>query len=548
MYLRLTLPCLLIISCTLNAQLWLVDPLETVYPDTNQLDNYSHKWNGDFPLGTSIDVHILVKLPVGEQFTLSASKGPKKLGIEVWSQLVDVPVEQNTGLDSRTEQFKGKVNPYVVRRAPFRVFEVIRPLKTLEITSVSTYSAFRLSLPPAMLAEEGTHKIKINVTSKSFQEEGFFSVNIHPIEQPKLSESRFFYTNWFNLNQMEVQHDVDRWSEPWFKILDSYAKMMAHGRQNAITVPSELIQYNKGQIILKDSLMLRYINIFRFHGFKYFESPHLMNRGENDDWADPELKVSLTGKRYTTENGREDIEKIMTLIKEFTTKNKLTKNWLQHISDEPTSANAASYRKVAQQVKRIFPEVKIMEATNDRDNLVGAVDIWCPLINDFQQNEAFFREREAKGEEVLVYTCLIPGGKWLNRTLDMEKLRQVYFGWGTAFYNTAGYLHWGLNQYQANPFTQSVVKHPSPAAGPNNYLPAGDTHVIYPGEEGPLSSIRFEAHRMGIEDYDLLQILKDKNENKSARLIGNLFRSFTEYNLSIKKYRKTKKKLLQSLN
>ena len=118
--------------------------------------------------------------------------------------------------------------------------------------------------------------------------------------------------------------------------------------------------------------MLRYINVFRAHGFKYFESPHLMNRGKNDDWGDPELKVALTERRYTTENGREDIEKIMHLIKEFATKNNLTENWLQHISDEPTSINASCYRDVAQQVKGIFPQVKIMEATNDRGQ-----PYWC---------------------------------------------------------------------------------------------------------------------------------------------------------------------------
>ena len=58
---------------------------------------------------------------------------------------------------------------------------------------------------------------------------------------------------------------------------------------------------------------------------------------------------------------------------------------------------------------------------------------------------------------------------------------QVYFGWAGSKYNTFGYLHWGLNQYKANPFKQSVVKHPSPQASSNNFLPAGDTHVIYPG-------------------------------------------------------------------
>jgi hypothetical protein len=273
-----------------------------------------------------------------------------------------------------------------------------------------------------------------------------------------------------------------------------------------------------------------------------------MYRGENDDWSDPELKVVLTKKRYYNENGNIDIEKIVSKIRDFAVNNNLTNNWLQHIADEPTSVNAKCYRDVAEQVKSIFPEIKIMEATNDRDSLVGAVDIWCPLINDFQENELFFREREKNGEQVLVYTCLIPGGKWLNRTLDMEKLRQVYFGWAAALYNTSGYLHWGLNQYYADPLKQSVVKHPSPIAGPTNYLPAGDTHVIYPGKEGPLSSIRFEAHRIGIEDYELLQLLQFKNDSLSDSFINRIFRSYIDYNLDLNEYRKVRKELLTLIN
>ena len=188
-----------------------------------------------------------------------------------------------------------------------------------------------------------------------------------------------------------------------------------------------------------------------------------------------------------------------------------------------------------------------MEATNDREGIAGAIDIWCPIINDFEENELFFREREGFGEKVLVYTCLVPGGKWLNRTLDMEKLRQVYFGWGAAHYNTGGYLHWGLNQYHADPFEQSVVKHPSPVASANNFLPAGDTHIIYPGQTGPLSSIRFEAHRMGCEDYELLQKLKVSDSKLHDKLISKLFRTYTDYNLNLNDYRKTRKKLLKSL-
>jgi hypothetical protein len=531
----------------LSAQIWLVDPLEAIYPDANQTTRFSQKWKGDFAQGAIADVHLLVKAPAGETIELSAKLEDELLDHSFWHDLIDVPVEQNTGLDSRTEQFKGDINPHVIRRAPFRIFEVIKPMESNTFKSTENYSAFRLTVPPSVLKKPGTYKIKINLKSENFNQEGTFTIKVYPAQLPDLSKSEFFYTNWFNLTRMEEQHQLERWTDSWFEMLGKYAKMMAHGRQNSITIPGELFKVEGDEIIMDESKMLRFINVFRKYGFKFFEAPHLMNRGENDDWGDPELKVALTKRRYYKENGKEDIEKLMTKIKAFTTANNLTDNWLQHIADEPTAVNAACYKDIVKQAKTIYPEITIMEATNDREGIAGAVDIWCPLINDFQENEAFFREREKLGESVLVYTCLIPGGPWLNRTLDMEKLRQVYFGWGAAFYNTGGYLHWGLNQYYADPFEQSVIHHPSPVAGANNFLPAGDTHIIYPGENGPLSSLRFEAHRIGCEDFDLLQKLKTGNPKLHKKLVTKLFRSYTDYNLNLKEYRKVKKALLKNI-
>ena len=532
----------------LTAQLTLVDPLQAIYPDQNNLKKYSDSWEADFPLGTEADVHVLLRIPKRTPFEITAKLNGEVTDTDAWSALVDVPVEQNTGLDSRTEQFINQKNPHVIRRAPFRIFEVIEPIQNNQLVAKANYSAFRLALPPSLISNPGKHKVTIVANGQNFNWEGVFKINVHPVILPKLAQSKFFYTNWFSLTNIETYHDVTRWSPSWYTMMDKYAKLMAHGRQNSITIPGELIYFEKDSVILDDEKLLAFITIFRKYGVQYFEAPHLMYRGDDDDWGDPELKVVLTKKRYHSENGKKDIEKLIDRIKEFTTRNNLTNNWLQHIADEPTEVNAKSYKEVAKQVKAIYPEVKIMEATNDRDGIAGAVDIWCPLINDFQENESFFREREKKGEKVLVYTCLIPGGKWLNRTLDMEKLRQVYFGWGAAFYNTGGYLHWGLNHYQADPFEQSVVKHPSPAASANNYLPAGDTHIIYPGKERPLSSVRFEAHRIGCEDYELLYTLKGTKPSKHDRLVGKVFISYTEYSLDLKKYRKTRKKLLKSLH
>ena len=528
------------------AQVWLVDPLQPIFPDSNDLSNYSANWTTELPSGTVADVHLVAELQLGNEYKISALLNGNGFKSNFY-ELIDVPVEQNTGLDSRTEIYTDQKNPYVIRRAPFRIYEAIKPLKENRFLAKNKFTALRLEIPENLIEVINNYSVEIKIEGENFSKTCTFNFKVYPAKIPNLNNSNFFYTNWFNLQQMESFHNVERWSDKWFEMLNKYAQLMAHGRQNSITIPNEVFQIKDDELTLDENKLLKFINVFRKYGFKYFEAPHLMYRGDEDNWEDPELKVLLTKKRYYNENGSDDIETLVNLIKNFAQENDLTNNWLQHISDEPTGANAKCYKDVVAQVKSIFPEAKIMEATNDRDSIAGAIDIWCPLINDFQENESFFREREKYGEKVLVYTCLIPGGPWLNRTLDMERIRQVYFGWAAAFYNTSGYLHWGLNQYCANPYEQSVVKHPSPIAGPTNYLPAGDTHIIYPGEDGPLSSVRFEAHRIGCEDYELLQMLKIKNKILYDKLVNRLFQNYTSYNKDLKIYRDVRKELLTSL-
>ena len=69
--------------------------------------------------------------------------------------------------------------------------------------------------------------------------------------------------------------------------------------------------------------MISFINIFRKYGFKYFESPHLLNRGANDDWGNPELKTRLKKVGYYSDEGKNEIASIIKKIRDFTEKYKL---------------------------------------------------------------------------------------------------------------------------------------------------------------------------------------------------------------------------------
>ena len=519
--------------------------LDAVYPDVNKT-KFPKSYAVDTALNTTVNVNLIVFSDLNSVVEVDF-QSPTINKVDL-SEVLAVPVEQNTGLDSRTEQFKGLINPHVIRRAPFEVFEVIKPLNSKSIITKTKFSLINIKIPIEKDLMVKNHKLNFKISINGEEYNLKLKINIYNTLIPNLDSSNFFYTNWFNLSKMEEYHNLDRWSTEWYSMLDKYAKIMASGRQNCVKIPGELINLKNGEIFLDEEKMISFVNVFLKYGFKYFESPHLLGRGKNDNWGNPELITKLRNVGYYTEEGKNEIEIITKKIKNFTEKYNLTTQWLQHIADEPTSVNAKCYSDVSMQIKKIYPKIKIMEATNTRESLVNAIDIWCPIINDFQENEDFFRSREKLGEKVLVYTCLVPGGKWLNRTLDMEKIRQVYFGWGGSKYNTMGYLHWGLNQYKADPFNQSVIKHPSPIAGPNNFLPAGDTHVIYPGEEGPLSSLRFEAHRIGCEDYELLEMLKKIDFDFHKKIIDKIFTNYTSYSTSLKKYKRIKKRLLKTVS
>ena len=518
--------------------------LEAVYPDENNL-KFTKVYSADTPKNTTFNINLVVYSE--KKSTVKLNYSSLEFDRISFNEVLDVPVEQNTGLDSRTERFRGNINPFVIRRAPFRIYEIIKPLSNNEITTSSNFSLINIKIPINKNLKSDKYQINFTVELNEMRFNLKLKLNVYNVNIPDLDQSNFFYTNWFNLSKMEEYHQLERWTEEWYAMLNNYAKLMAYGRQNCVKIPGELIYIENDEIFLNEKRMMSFINVFLKYGFKYFESPHLLGRGKNDDWGSPELKTNLRNVGYYSDEGKKEIDEVTKKIKDFTVKYNLTDKWLQHIADEPTSVNAQCYIDVANQIKDIHPEIQIMEATNARESLGNSIDIWCPIINDFQENEDFFRSREKLGEKILVYTCLVPGGKWLNRTLDMEKIRQVYFGWGASKYNTMGYLHWGLNQYKANPFEQSVVKHPSPAAGPNNFLPAGDTHVIYPADEGPLSSLRFESHRIGCEDYEILEALKKIKPNKHKILIKKIFQNYTSYTLNIKKYDKIKKRILKNL-
>ncbi|MDG2292118.1 MAG: DUF4091 domain-containing protein, partial [Phycisphaerales bacterium] len=495
----------------------------------------------DAPRGVPIGVHLLITgLEAGTPLQVTAASEMNTP--VVWSRLIAVPVEENTGLDSRTEQFKGNINPHVIRRAPFETYEVVEPI-ALPLLPDGEVAALRLELPIAADATHGESTWSITVQQGDHSLTLPVQLRIHDVLVPPMSRDTLAYTNWFNAREMADRHGLKRWSEPHWEMIRQYADLMARGRQNVhrLNWRDFFARGTDDTWSLDRTRLERYVRLFDDAGIPWIEGATIAGRPKGD-WSVGWLELGMVNLPMTSDEGRAALADLAGQMMEAIVDNGWQDRWVQHLADEPTDVNAADYALAAEALRESMPGIPIVEATMTRE-LTGAVDIWCPQVHKYQQNIEFFDERKAAGDHVWVYTCLVPGGPWINRLLDQERLRQVWIGWAAAKWDLDGYLHWGLNHYKADPFAQSVVDHP---AMPNttNKLPAGDTHVVYPGPDGPLSGLRFEAHRIGLEDHAMLEQL---TPDERASIIETVFRGFDDWEADPAAYRAARVALMRRI-
>ena len=78
-------------------------------------------------------------------------------------------------------------------------------------------------------------------------------------------------------------------------------------------------------------------------------------------------------------------------------------------------------------------------------------------------------------------------------------------------------------------------------------LPSGDLNIVYAGTDGPWPSLRLEAMRQGIEDLELLRLLRAKSPEKAKALVRRVVRGFGDYSSEVPLYRAVRHDLLSAL-
>ena len=363
-------------------------------------------------------------------------------------------------------------------------------------------------------------------------------------------------TNWFNLDEEHLGRffDLRNDQQRYWELLGNIAQVMSDHRQNVMLTPVLSLteaRVEDGRVTYDFSRLDRWLDTFGRNGMtELIEGGHLLDR-ENG------YRSALKVPAFVVENGQVRRDKLnaddpraeahmnsfLPAVYQHLQEKAVVGRYVQHILDEAHGAEPSYYKRYAALVRKNMPGVKTIDAIDQPASPVAPdCDIWVPVLGKFDDHLAEIREHVSRGGGAWFYTCVFPQGRYLNRFIDYPLLKTRLLHWFNFRHDLSGYLHWGGNYWDGDPYqnTEVVIN-----AG-QDLLPPGDAFITYPWREKNTirSSIRLEAMREGIEDYELLRAVEAKHPARAHQIAAEAVPNITDYTRDVQTFRRLQQELL----
>ncbi|MHB0997669.1 MAG: DUF4091 domain-containing protein [Armatimonadota bacterium] len=434
----------------------------------------------------------------------------------------------------------------LLRKAPDEFPDAFLEDRNLDITSGRNWPVF-LTFPVPVNAEPGIYTGKLWIVSGDERTPVDVSLEVLPVTLP--DDTRLSVTLWFNHGNVSQHSNHPLWSDGYWEDIKSVGKMMHAHHQNIAWAGHGLIKIFKepdGKVTFDFSLLDKWVETFDSVGVnRLIEIDHISYRIDGaweTDFVLPPWKGtdSATGKEVDIE-----VEEWAPALQ----KHMEEKGWLDrtalHIGDEPIEPNYKSWLAISRRFHAAAPKIKRIDAVLT-PKVLNDIEIAVPSLDHCDYFPKELREFANKeGNQFWFYTAWVPQGKYPNRLMDYPVIKTRLLHWINYRYQITGYLHWALFMWQAG----------FPGLAP------GDNWIVWPGSKGPRSSIRYEAVRSGIEDYEFMAMLEDATarvadklgakidpRKRSMELSSRILRSATDYDISPAKLESTRTEILRELS
>ena len=433
----------------------------------------------------TVELSTLRNLNSGRELSASAVE---------WNFVGSIPLTENT---------RNYPDASVVRKAPARFPEYLMEERQMNI-SKGKYQSVWLTVNIPETAEAGAYIGKVTVKSSQTEQSLPVHLTIYPLTIP--SERHLNIVEWYNTRGFEKWHGIKEvYSNEWFAMLKKYAENMVSHRKNSFRVNLDVVnikQTKEGEFTFDFSRFDQIAQVFwDTKKMDYLETGFLAMRGEkgftdpNFRWKDITVTSAETGEKITYPGPVVIPSLVSALESHLRQKGWLNKTWF-HIQDEPVLFNALSWRSFSQFIHQYAPDLIRMDAI-ETTFLLDDIEVAVPKLNHFASWYDVYKKAQERGVEMWFYTVGIHQGTlYPNKTIDLPVIQNRTLHWLNYKYDATGFLHWGWNQWNEDPFKE-VGMH------------IGDGWHVYPSRNGVLNSLRWEQMRNGIQDYEYFWMLEN---------------------------------------
>jgi len=233
------------------------------------------------------------------------------------------------------------------------------------------------------------------------------------------------------------------------------------------------------------------------------------------------------GFKYPSPEYKDAYQKCLKALWEHLKSKGWGKKFILYISDEPHFYDKEISKRIIEQMQwlcnmihEVSPEIKIYSSTwRYCPEWDGYLDVWG--VGSYGCFPVEEMEKQVKKGKTLWFTT---DGQMCLTTpyCAIERLLPYYcFKYGVSGYEFWGFSWWTFNPYKFgwHRYLPHVFKPGDKPIGVR--YPSIDGFLAYPGwligEKGPLSSIRLEQVREGMEDYEYMYILKTRIEEAKKK-------------------------------
>lgn len=252
----------------------------------------------------------------------------------------------------------------------------------------------------------------------------------------------------------------------------------------------------------------RYIAICQDAGIRYFSMPQFFTQWGATSapkimaWEDGVYRRIFGWETESTDPGYLDFlgQLIPALLEELKALGILDRTVFS-LSDETGSPEAmARYARLNSALRPLLKGCTLMDTFSHYENFaLSGMDIPAiptSAVGDFLGKVSDYFVYYCCGDDCEVSNRFIPMPSWRNRSIGFQFYR----------YQTGGFLHWALNFYNSRLSLRPI--NPYQVTDADGGFPSGDAFSVYPGQEGPLPSMRLAVFREALQDLRALKLLE----------------------------------------